>query len=82
MIDWITISQDSGSGNAIITVTADTYSGLIERTENLKVSTLSDSITRYVTLIQDASSPFTVTPSTIYDGGYGGSYRLDVNTPF
>lgn len=82
MIDWITISQDSGSGNAIITVTADTYSGLVERTASLKVSTVSNRITRYVTLIQNAENPFTVTPTIINDNGLGGYYQLEVQSDY
>ena len=82
MIDWITISQDSGSGNATITVTADTYSQLVERTASLKVSTVSNRVTRYVTLIQDAETPFTVTPSYITVDGSGGTYNIEIQSDY
>lgn len=82
MIDWITISQDSGSGNATITVTADTYSQFVERTASLKVSTVSNKVTRYVTLIQDAETPFTVTPSYITVDGRGGTYNIEIQSDY
>lgn len=81
MEEWISISQDSGSGNAVITVSADSYSQLVDRTTSLKVSTVSSALSRYVTIIQRAEQPFTVSPSAITDSdGYGGEYALDVDS--
>lgn len=80
MVDWLTISQASGSGNATITITASTYSGLIDRATSLKVSTVSSAISKYVTVQQTAQQPFTASPSSISDGGLGGTYQIEITS--
>ena len=77
MVDWINISQASGSGNATITVTASTYSELLERTTSLTVRTPSRSA--IVTITQRYNSSFIVSPTLINDvPASGGSYTIDV----
>ena len=77
MVDWINISTNSGSGNATITVTASSYSQLLERSTSLTVRTATKSAV--VGITQRFNSSFTVSPATISAIPYSGaSYSITV----
>lgn len=44
MVNWLSFSQMSGSGDTDVTVTASSYSDLVERTTNLQLSGVSKSV--------------------------------------
>ena len=64
MSDWLNISTDSGTGNAIITVTASTSEELENRVKHLKVSTITKS--RIVEVKQLARDAVTISINPSY----------------
>lgn len=64
MSDWLNISTDSGTGNAIITVTASTSEELEARIKHLKVSTITKS--RIVEVKQLARDAVTISINPSY----------------
>lgn len=77
MVDWISISQNSGSGNTTITVTASSYSELLERSTSLTVRTPTRSAV--VGITQTYNSSFDVIPSQLVDvPASGGVYTITV----
>lgn len=77
MADWINISQSSGSGNATITVTASSYSQLLERSAALTIKTASKSA--ILGLIQKYNTGFDVTPTDLINiPASGGEYTITV----
>lgn len=80
MIDWISLSQTAGTGNATITVSASSYAEAVDRAAFLKVRTVSNAVQRYVTIQQTAQPPFTVSPSNISVAGSGGTYSISINS--
>lgn len=63
MVDWISLSQTAGTGNATITVSASSYSELLDRSTSLVVSGGVASAT--VNLIQKFDTSFMLSPSAI-----------------
>lgn len=79
MVDWINISQNSGSGNATITVTASSYNELLERSTALTVRSGDKSAT--VTINQRYNENFVVSPSSIDGIPYAGTaYTVSVTS--
>lgn len=77
MVDWIQISQNSGSGDATITVTASSYSQLLERSTSLTVRTANRSA--IVGITQRYNSAFEVSPTSVNNvPESGGTYRVTV----
>lgn len=81
MVDWINISTNSGSGNATITVTASSYSELLERSTSLTVRTATKSAV--VGITQRFNNDFVVSPTDIsgipYNAGtQGNTYEISV----
>ena len=79
MVDWINISQNSGSGNATITVTASSYSQLLERSTALTVRTATKSAV--VTIGQRYNNTFDVAPSSVDGVPYtGNTYAIGISS--
>jgi hypothetical protein len=79
MVDWISLSQTAGTGNATITITASTLQELQDRSTSLIVSGGSQSA--YLTVNQLFENKFRVVPMTITNVPWsGGSYSLSVSS--
>lgn len=81
MVDWITISSNSGnSGTTVITVTAATYDELTARTTSLVVNTVYTSLSGSVSISQEprAVETVSVSPSTISVPKEGGTYTFNI----
>ena len=68
--NWLSLSQVSGSGDTVITITADTYTELTARTASLVISGHTKSVTVPVT--QDAYVPPQPDYLTLTAGSSGG----------
>lgn len=75
--NWLHVSQVSGSGDTVITITADTYSELVNRTSSLVVSGITKSVTVPVT---QYGISLHVSPTTTQLPWNGGSRYLLVDT--
>ena len=75
--NWLHVSQVSGNGDTVITVTADTYSELVERTSSLVISGITKSVT--VPVIQYGITLF-VSPTTTQLPWNGGSRYILIDT--
>ena len=63
--DWLSISQLSGSGDTVITITADSYSQIAERVTSLRIS----GNTKHVDVeVRQSGTPIGITPSVITVG--------------
>lgn len=81
MVEWITISSNSGnSGTTVITVSAATYSELMERTTLLTVNTVNSSLSERVTISQEPREIVSVmvSPTTISAPSTGGTYMFNI----
>ena len=81
MVDWIQIDKNSGnSGTTVITVTAATYSELVQRTTSLTVNTVNTSLSGSVAITQEARDVVTVmvSPTTISAPVCGGTYSFNI----
>ena len=73
--NWLTISQVSGNGDTIITVTASTMSELTARTESLVISGL----TKYVTVpVSQIAAGINATPSTLTASSAASTTTIEI----
>ena len=75
--NWITISPNSGTGNAVVTVTVTENEALGRRTNRLRFS--SGTQTAIVTISQEGS-PFELDTNTLNFASKGGSQTIQVST--
>lgn len=77
MIDWLTLSQTAGTGNATITISASSYTELLERSASLRIQGTSKFAT--VSVIQRYNADFRVSPTQVTGIDYtGGTLSLSV----
>lgn len=81
MVDWIHISTESGTGNAIITVTADSSTQLTERLTQLTITTFGGK-QKTLNIVQDAHIvPYlNVSPTSIEFYKEGGVATINVHS--
>lgn len=73
--NWLTISQVSGNGDTIITVTASTMSELTARTESLVISGL----TKYVTVpVSQIAAGINATPSALTASSAASTTTIEI----
>lgn len=77
MVDWISLSQTAGTGNATITVSASSYSELLQRSTSLVISAGDKSST--VNILQRYNSNFSVRPSSIVFRYTGGTTQIMID---
>lgn len=78
MVDWITLSQTAGTGNATVSVTASSYSELLERATSLMVSTATRGA--YVTINQSLAEDFYLVPNSLSYNSSGGTRVISVSS--
>lgn len=76
--NWINLSQTAGTGTTTVSVTASSYSELVERTGSLTVR--SGDRSAVVTLAQKPNYTITLSPETYEAQGIGESFILYITT--
>ena len=81
MVDWIDIDKNGGgSGETIVTITASSYSELVERTTSLTVRTRNTNLSKTVSITQMPREAITITvsPSSFHISRNGGRYYFNI----
>lgn len=77
--DWLILSRVNGSGDTMVTVTADNYTQLVARTASLVVSGNTKSVT--IPVNQDYRVPdFTITPTSVEIMSASSSFNVTVDS--
>lgn len=78
--EWLTISNNSGSGDSIVTITASSYNELTARTASLTVSGHTKSVN--IGVLQEGTGVWSVSPDYLPETIQGGSIYLDIVSPY
>lgn len=78
MVDWITLSTTGGTGNTTVSVTASSYSELLERATSLKISGQTKAV--YLTINQKMDASFFLMPSQLYFSYEGGEETVNLTS--
>lgn len=77
MVDWLQLSQNSGYGKTDITITASSYSEVVDRVTSLLVS--GQTLSRTVSISQGEIPSFDVVPLSVSIPGTGGTATFTVS---
>ena len=80
MVDWINISQTAGTGNATITVTASSYSELVDRTTALTVMASNKSAVVSISQSAQSQSRIEIFPVSFGTGPASDSITVHVGS--